>query len=81
MVAGSLSASVLLGRLTVAVQTALAGAVWLVPAATETVIFAVPLALPVTVMVVPERLASAMAVLSTDTEIAPFPALVTAMVF
>lgn len=56
-------------------------AVWLVPAATETVIFAVPLALPVTVMVVPERLASATAVLSTDTEIAPFPALVTAMVF
>ena len=53
MVAGVLSSSVGLATSTVTLNVLSAGAVWLVPSAHLTVMVALPVALPVTVMVVP----------------------------
>ena len=62
------------------VQTLLAGAVKFVPAATETVILAVPGPFLVTVTVLPFTDTVAILVLSDATEIVPSPARVTVKV-
>ena len=61
-------------------QVLSAGAVWFVPAATLTVIVALPFALLVTVTVVPLTLTVATLVLLDLAEIAPSPARVTEIV-
>ena len=66
-------------KLTVTLQVWLAGALWFVPAATLTVMVALPLATPVTVTVVPLTLTVAAAVLLLLALMVPLPARVTVM--
>ena len=80
MVAQLLSFRTLVGKVTSTEQVLLAGAVWLVPAATLTVIVALPLALAVTVTTEPETLTEATVGALEVAVILPSPALVTVMV-
>ena len=80
MVAHVLSFREVVGRVTDTLQVLFAGAVWLVPSATLTVMVAVLLALAVTVTVVPDTLTVATLVLLEEADTAPFPARVTEMV-
>ena len=81
MTAGVLLDNPLFGKFDVTLTVLLAGAVWFVPAATVTVIVALPFDTPRMVTVVPDTLTVATLVLLDDAETAPSPGLVTVMFF
>ena len=78
MMSGVLFARLVSGRLTVTFMVLSLGAVWLVPAATFTVILAVPALRPVIFTLVPLTSTLAVAVLLDVALITPSPARVTA---
>lgn len=69
-----------MGRVTVTEHVLLAGAAWLLPSPTLTVIVADPATFPVTVMVFPDTLTEATLGALETAEMAPFPARVAVIV-
>ena len=71
---------VFVGRVTVTEHVLLAGAAWLLPSPTLTVIVADPAAFPVTVMILSDTLTEATLGALETAEMAPFPARVAVIV-